>query len=235
VIFFLLWMAWFRDRTDRNRIDLLLGLAATCVATLSSVFLQHTLTVHVRPLLDEQLIKQISPFVDLSLWTTADSLQHLNSFPSDTATLYFSLALAIFFSDRRLGIVALTWTLLMIALPRIYLAYHYPSDILGGFLLALLTQWAFARIGLLRSAAQQLLRPFAGREYVLHAFLFVFVMDMANLFVGVRHALRGVPVAIALLQHGGKAGQAPQAAAATQPPHAFVLVADPADGGPGVK
>ncbi|QAU35214.1 phosphatase PAP2 family protein [Janthinobacterium sp. 17J80-10] len=199
VIFFLLWTAWFMDASSRNREILLCGLVGTCVATLTSVFLQHSLMVHVRPLLDTHLDKQIAPAIDMSIWTTADSLTHLNSFPSDTATMYFSLAIAIACSNKRLGVAALAWTLFAIALPRVYLAYHYPSDVLGGFLLALAVQMFFTQITAVRQAAQKVLLVFGGKEYLLHAIMFVLVMDMANLFVGVRHALRAIPVALALM------------------------------------
>jgi len=199
VIFFLLWTAWFKDVSIRNRAVLLCGLMGTCVATLTSVFVQHSVMIHARPLLDAHLDKKIAPVIDLSPWMTAESLRHLNSFPSDTATMYFSLAIAIACSNKRLGAAALAWTLFAIALPRVYLAYHYPSDILGGFLLALAVQMVFTRINAVRSAAEKVLLAFGAKDYLLQALMFVLVMDMANLFVGVRHALRSIPVVIALL------------------------------------
>lgn len=199
VIFFLLWSAWFIDRSTKNRAILLCGLLGTCVATLLSVFMQHKLMIHVRPLLDAQLLKQISPVVDLSLWMTPDSLRHLNSFPSDTATMYFALAFAIAGSNKRFGMAAIAWVLVVIALPRIYLAYHYPSDILGGFVLALAVQTVSMRVRAIRSAAEKIVLAFGDKEYLLQPLMFVIVADMSNLFVGVRHALRSVPVVIGLL------------------------------------
>lgn len=60
---------------------------------------------------------------------------HDPSFPSNMAAAAFGLALAVWLMNRRVG----TWLLVMaslVCLSRIYVGIHYPSDILGGFLVA---------------------------------------------------------------------------------------------------
>ncbi len=58
------------------------------------------------------------------------------SFPSDHATAAFGLALATFaFLSRRWGIV-LFLAALLIGFARVYVGVHYPGDIGGGFLAA---------------------------------------------------------------------------------------------------
>jgi undecaprenyl-diphosphatase len=60
------------------------------------------------------------------------------SFPSDHATAAFGLALATFaFLSRRWG-AALFVVALLIGFARVYVGIHYPGDIGGGFLAALL-------------------------------------------------------------------------------------------------
>ena len=58
-----------------------------------------------------------------------------SSFPSDNATLFFGLTACIFLVSRRAGILVFCHTFLVVAFSRVYLGFHYPSDILAGALL----------------------------------------------------------------------------------------------------
>lgn len=60
-----------------------------------------------------------------------------SSFPSDHAAVFFALATSIFFVWRAAGIAALVYVFLFIAMPRLYLGFHYPTDILGGALIGI--------------------------------------------------------------------------------------------------
>jgi len=53
------------------------------------------------------------------------------SFPSDHATAAFAIAFAVYFFSRRAGIVFLVGAT-AIALSRIFVGLHYPTDVLGG-------------------------------------------------------------------------------------------------------
>ena len=70
----------------------------------------------------------------------ADTIDHgtLNgwsSMPSDHAVLFVALATGILLVDRRWGLVALAHAGVVIALPRVILGFHWPSDILVGGLI----------------------------------------------------------------------------------------------------
>jgi undecaprenyl-diphosphatase len=67
------------------------------------------------------------------------------SFPSDHAALAFALAFVIMLTNKRLGILFLIFAIL-IGLSRIFGGVHYPSDILGGLLVALLSTWLVKKI-----------------------------------------------------------------------------------------
>ena len=56
------------------------------------------------------------------------------SFPSDHATMAGAAAVGLWIVNRRLGIVAAAAALLM-AITRVYIAAHYPGDVLAGLLL----------------------------------------------------------------------------------------------------
>jgi undecaprenyl-diphosphatase len=66
------------------------------------------------------------------------------SFPSDHATVAFALALVVMLWSPRLG----TWMLLLallIALSRVVVGVHYPTDILAGMLIGSVTAWFIHR------------------------------------------------------------------------------------------
>lgn len=60
-----------------------------------------------------------------------------NAFPSGHATFFFALAIALWFINRRLGYWALAAAALN-SLARVYAGVHWPTDILGGILVAFL-------------------------------------------------------------------------------------------------
>src|SRR6185436_6617170 len=54
-----------------------------------------------------------------------------SGFPSDHATAAFAIAVAIMLRDRRWGAVALVFATVL-AVGRVAMGVHYPSDVLGG-------------------------------------------------------------------------------------------------------
>ena len=120
----LLWLIWFKDKGEESRNRLLMGGVAAVLAGFFSRLLQYFLPFHFRPLYN----------VDLNLTSplgVGSGLSHWNCFPSDHASLFFALATLILINDRRLGLLALVWAAITSS-TRIYLGYHYPTDILGG-------------------------------------------------------------------------------------------------------
>lgn len=59
------------------------------------------------------------------------------SFPSDHATLAFAVTVALWRADWRLGVASLALSL-WLAVARVYIGAHYPSDVLGGAILGAL-------------------------------------------------------------------------------------------------
>ena len=122
------WWFWFGvDR--RNRRTIVSGVAAASIAALAARSLQAWTFVHLRPF---NLASEYSLHVPTGIKTDWGAG---SSFPSDTTTLHVALATLLFLLSRRAGIVAFVWTGVMIALPRVYLTYHWPSDIIAGSIL----------------------------------------------------------------------------------------------------
>ena len=57
------------------------------------------------------------------------------TFPSDNAVLFFGLAMCIYLVSKRAGIWAFLHVFLVVAVSRVYVGYHYPSDVLAGALI----------------------------------------------------------------------------------------------------
>ncbi len=83
------------------------------------------------------------PFEALHLSSLIEASR--SSFPSGHVTLFFTLAFVVLWFDRRWG-----WWLLggatVVALARIFVGVHWPSDVLAGFVLAFLSSLAVRKL-----------------------------------------------------------------------------------------
>ncbi len=182
-IFFSLFALWFSDNCIKRRSRMLAGLSATCLAVLLSVWLQHHITPHIRPLLDPALHLNIAD----PQWATVFKRQ--GSFPSDTATLFFSLAAIIFLENRLVGCLCFLWVLVIIGAIRVVFGWHYPSDIVGSLILGPACVYLFIKIPYLVPLFERALKLFESRMYIVHALLFVFLVEASNLFLGFQQIL----------------------------------------------
>ena len=171
---------WFADDCKERRSRMLAGLLGVCLATLFSVWSQFHLNIHTRPFLDAALPLRVVKPEWLNTWDRA------NSFPSDTATMFFGLAMVIFLDNRWVGLFCLVWAAAIIAIPRIAFGWHYPSDIAGSAILGPGFVFFFERISYLRIWMERALNFLDKRMYLVNAMLFVFLAEAINLFAGLR-------------------------------------------------
>ncbi|MFC1622510.1 phosphatase PAP2 family protein [Patescibacteria group bacterium] len=88
------------------------------------------------------LIKfRIRPFLNSAIKQLINPLSE-KSFPSDHTTVVFATSLAVYFYNKKLGILLLALSLL-IGFARIYTGVHYPLDVLGGIILGCLSAFIF--------------------------------------------------------------------------------------------
>ncbi|REG49646.1 undecaprenyl-diphosphatase [Paraburkholderia sp. BL6669N2] len=137
-----LWWMWFQhdERREWRRemvfATLFSGLAALVVGRL----LTHWLPFRVRPVYNAELHLQFAGS-DLN-----DALlSNWSSFPSDHAMLWMAVATGIFLVSRRIGVLAILYTALFICLPRAYLGFHYPTDLLVGAAVGIVIAYVMTR------------------------------------------------------------------------------------------
>lgn len=174
------WYLWF-DRVPGRRREVAGSLIAAVIVAILSRLVQVGLPFHARPLHTPGLGAHL-PF-----GVSPETLNTFSSFPSDHAMLFSALCVPIWRHSRLLGLAAMLWTLLVIGLPRIYLGYHYPSDVIGGAVagvaLMLLLEPLLRRSGL----PSRIAKLAEGRPALFYAFAFPICLELAVLFYDTRH------------------------------------------------
>lgn len=183
-VFIPLLVIWFSGEKAQHRGRILSGLVGVCVATFGSVVLQRCLHLGVRPFLDPKL------HLYLLNGEFADGWYHANSFPSDTAALFFSLSTVVFLEWRLAGIIAYGWSFLIDGICRIALGFHSPIDVLGGIILGVGTAYLFSRMPLMTNVAQRATERSNYRLAWIHASLVLFIADAYSLFPSLRGILQ---------------------------------------------
>lgn len=183
-LFFSVLALWFSSDQPERRGRMLAGLLAVCLATMLSVWSQFHTVVHTRPILDSAL--HLETVILQKPW------DRTNSFPSDTATLFFSLAAVIFVEKRLVGLFCFLWVATIIAIPRVIVGLHYPSDIIGSLVLGSASVFIFANIPYPKRLFERALMWFEGRMYIVHALLFVFLAEASELFISLQALGKGL-------------------------------------------
>jgi membrane-associated phospholipid phosphatase len=128
----LLWYCWFAFPDVHSRHKTLSGTLASAIAAMLSRVTQLMSPSRPRPFQDPSLHLKLPFTIKL------DSLRHVaSSFPSDHAALYFALAATIWSVNRKIGYYVFAFAALL-DLIRMYLGFHYLSDLIGGAALGIL-------------------------------------------------------------------------------------------------
>ena len=127
------------------------GLILTCMKDTRKCGIMMLLSLAIQALIVNACIKplvmrprpyDLRPYIELVVRPMWDY-----SFPSGHTAAAFAVATAIFLYDKRWGIPAYIFAVLM-AFSRLYLYVHYPSDVLAGMLIGILSgvlAWVIVR------------------------------------------------------------------------------------------
>lgn len=164
-------------RTELQRLAILA--CATFVPTYAVCRAIQHLGHRTRPIVDIPLERFVSPEVWAMMqkgWAGA------GSFPSDHAALSALAATIAFSIDRRAGWV-LTVFGVYIALVRVAIGYHWPSDVIGGFIVGIAVGCA-ALLGLprLRPMLDRVRRSFDERPWMAYPLAVAFLAEFGHGF-----------------------------------------------------
>ncbi|QGZ59139.1 phosphatase PAP2 family protein [Paraburkholderia acidiphila] len=188
----IVWI-WFQpnERREWRREMMIATVASGLIALAVGRLLARFLPFRQRPIFNPDLHLH---FASSSL--RAAGLTDFSSFPSDHAMLWVAIAVGIFLVWRFVGALAILYVVLIICLPRAYLGYHYPTDLIAGGVIGVAITWLMTRDIIRKRTAKPALRlvtRFPGPSAAL-AFLVCFELvtqfdDLLRLTHSVLHAM----------------------------------------------
>jgi hypothetical protein len=212
--------AWYSGKTledthARRKVLLVTLVTAVCVLATTKV-LSHTIFLP-RPALESQKIYHLSGdnLVEMKRTNVRVALDEesqkdhrdlvsgdvnsndLGSFPSDHAGFFLAISLGIFLASRRIGLVAIGWTVFVILAGKLITAAHAPIDVAAGAAVAI------TELSVLRIAARTRLGAIFDRVSLLTfkysalsaALLFAIVFEISSTLFHVRALLALVKAA----------------------------------------
>jgi membrane-associated phospholipid phosphatase len=184
IVVSLLWCCWFSG-VNESRARLMSGIFAAVLAALVARLLHYTLPTSSKPIFDPLLgLDPPDVLGDVDSLRAAASFSNSHTFPSERATMFGGLAIAIFFVQRNLGLLALGCTM-AVELSRVYLGLHYPADIVGSLALAGAMVWV-AQIAQISKLGLPLVRWESASPSTFYMCAFFTSCQMTTAFEGLR-------------------------------------------------
>ena len=183
-----IWWFWFKncDRQADIREHIIAIILSCFIAMLLARILASSLPYRERPL-HEALLNFVLPY-----GVKPTALTNWSSFPSDHGVLFFTLSTGFLFISKKFGILAFIYTIIFIALPRIYLGFHYPTDIICGGLIGLFIGWIANQSFVLNKISKPILKWSEKAPHFFYGLFFLITYQISDLFNSSRQFLHSV-------------------------------------------
>jgi membrane-associated phospholipid phosphatase len=186
VFMLLFWWLWFAPEPRRRKNREII--ASTFVAAFAAILLGRVLAAflpfRLRPAFNPELAFVALPGTD---WSRSWS-----AFPSDHAMLFGALATGLFFISRALGAAAYVYGLAIIGLPRVYLGFHHPTDVLAGGALGTAVAWAANSPRARPAISEPLLNALRTHERAFYTVFFLVSTEIMTMFADPRALATGL-------------------------------------------
>jgi undecaprenyl-diphosphatase len=188
---FLAGIFWFWCYRDNRQVDRQRVIINMVPAVFIALVINRTIAVwlpfRARPMHDPALairVVQDAPRLNLESWS---------SFPSDTASYFFVMVAAFWLMSRKAGVFYGIYAVTLVLLLRIYLGIHYPSDIVAGAAIGIITMVLTDR--LLDGSLTRRLRPYiATYPHWFAALGFLVAYELAVMLADIRDLQHGMLV-----------------------------------------
>lgn len=200
IIFLMFWWVWFtpgEERVERRRV-LVAALVACLIGLAVGRVMVSTLPLRLRP-------SENSAF-HFSVPALSRPGAPESSFPSDHAILFVALASGMFLASRRVGSLALAYVTTLICFPRLWLGFHFFTDLLAGAVIGAGLVLLFNHPKLRAAVSGPLLSLLETKPHLFYAALFLLSYQVAAMFDPLRDFLaylhhHVVPLAVSFLGH----------------------------------
>lgn len=178
----ILYFLWFQksDRLDQDRRGVITTIASTLIAIAVGRLLVVTLPFRVRPILSPA-VHFIQPYAFKGM-----ELGDMSSFPSDHAVMFSALATGVYLVNKRVGIFTSIYVLAVILFPRLYLGYHFPTDIIAGILLGCSITYLLSRKKISMRISNPIMAFSVRYPGIFYALSFLFLYEMGRMFAECR-------------------------------------------------
>jgi membrane-associated phospholipid phosphatase len=181
----LIWYLWFKygSANTEKQIQLL--------STLFSILFVMAFTLGLAVLLPFRSRPILNPLYNFSsAGPEIGYVRKLSSFPSDHAALFISLSTGFWFLSRKIGLTTILFSIIFILFPRLYLGFHYPSDLLAGSLIGAVITGFFNKSAYINNFIRIWIVPFVKtKPAFFYLLLFLVTYEIADLFAGSRDLL----------------------------------------------
>jgi undecaprenyl-diphosphatase len=111
------------------------------ISSVAAVFLSRIVITEVI----RHFFFKLRPFAENQATVLIDQSPKEASMPSGHATLFFALAMAVYFYNKKLGIIFFV-SAFLISVSRVFAGVHWPSDILAGAFIGIFCGWLVVKI-----------------------------------------------------------------------------------------
>lgn len=186
VIMALVWWGWFKNngKNQDRREAILAAMLSGFMAIVAGRLVASALPFRLRPLHDASI-----HFV-LPYGASPNELKLWSSFPSQHTLFFTALGVGMMYISWIAGAFIILHMLVFIALPRVYLGFHFPSDILGGLVIGTVVAILMNIRAVRHAYASRVLAWHDRHPSAFYAMFFIVTLQLSSMFSGALDLLR---------------------------------------------